>query len=149
MRTIRTTGYIESRTFACASDAYSGPDAGYGKVCLMASVHAFSYRAARFSLQYPIELWVDHSAIAGTATQISDSGLLVRLSQPVPCGSSGKVRWHFGGCLIELDTYVASSNFLEAGLSFRFASDLERQFVQTMVKVLARGVAGRLSEVSD
>ena len=143
MRAIRATGYTESRTLACAPPDYSDPDASHGKVSLMASVHAFSYRAARFSLQYPLEFWVDHSAIAGTAMQISDSGLLVRLSQPVRCGSSGKVRWQFGGCLIELDAYVASSAFLEAGLSFRFASDLERQFVQTMVKVLARGVAGR------
>lgn len=105
----------------------------------MASVHAFSYRPARFSLQYPMELCLEDSRIPGVTRQVSDTGLLVRLSQPVERGSAGKVRWQFGGCLVELEVEVVSTEFLEAGLSFRFSSEPERQFVQTMVKVLAKG----------
>ena len=106
----------------------------------MADVHAFCYRSARVSVEYPVELCIEQSDIAGFTKDVSDTGLLVRLTRPVNRGSYGKLRWRFGSLLIELDVCVVSTDFLEAGLSFRFASDSERQFIRTMLKALTKGM---------
>ena len=106
----------------------------------MVDVHAFSYRSARFAVEYPVEFCLGDSSIAGLTKDVSDTGLLVRLTQPIDRGSHGKVRWGFGSCLIELDVCVVTTDFLEAGLLFRFASESERQFIRTMLKALTKGL---------
>lgn len=106
----------------------------------MGDVHAYSYRVPRMSLEHPIEFCTRDGSIAGFTRDVSDTGLLVRLQRPVPAGSSGKVRWQFGGCLVEIEARVAYADFLDAGLSFHFATEGERQFVQNLVKLLTKAV---------
>ncbi len=106
----------------------------------MSEVHAFTYRMPRLSLDHAIEFCVAGVPVMGRTRDVSDSGLLVRLSEPVLPGTAGRVRWRFGSCTIELEASVAYSDFLDAGLAFHFASEAERQFIQTMVKVLSKGL---------
>ena len=46
-------------------------------------------------------------------------------------------------CVIELEAEVTYAELFEAGLRFRFASRAEKNFVETLVKVMSRNIARR------
>lgn len=108
---------------------------GQGRVL---DVHAFAYRAPRFALTLPLEFCVDDSWISGHTRDLSDQGLLVRLSQPVVTGTLGRVRLRIDSCFIELAAEVAYAELYEAGLKFKFASQAEQHFVETLVRIVSR-----------
>ena len=99
----------------------------------------FSYRRPRLRLEHPLDFCLASGHIAGTCKDVSDDGLLVRLRQPVSVGAKGRIRWQFGGCLIEVNAYVAHTDLLDTGLRFDFQSPSERQFVQVLIKLLSKG----------
>lgn len=105
----------------------------------MVEIHAFAYRTPRLSLEHSIEFCVAGTPIPGWTRDVSETGLLVRFPEPVLPGTKGSVRWRFGGCTVEIEASVVHSEFIEAGLEFSFASEAERQFVHTLVKLLIKG----------
>ena len=103
----------------------------------MTAVQAFLYRVPRLALELPIEFCLDGRRVAGRTRNISDTGLLVRLTEFVPPESLGRVRLEFGSCTMEIDAAVVHMELLEVGLHFRFSSVAEQDFIRTLVKVLA------------
>lgn len=108
----------------------------------MHEVQAYAYRVPRLPFELPVEYFAGGKWISGHTRDVSDTGVLVRLAEPVFSHTNGKVRLRFGTCTVEIEVRVAYTEFLEAGLSFCFGSEAERQFVQTLVRVLAKR-AGR------
>ena len=104
----------------------------------MADVHAFTYRAPRLSIELPIELKLGPHSIPGQTRDISDTGMLVQLTEAVCVKSRGSVRLRFGACQFEIDALVVYTGFFEAGLSFCFSSDAESDFVKTLVRLLVK-----------
>lgn len=104
----------------------------------MTDVHAFAYRVPRFRLDLPVEFWVEGSPISGRTCDLSEKGVLVHLCQPVLPGTQGRVRLQIDSCCIELAAEVAYAQLYEAGLHFRFSSQAEQQFVETLVRVVSR-----------
>ena len=105
----------------------------------LTTVQEFAYRRPRLRLEQPVEFWVATGVIHGESKDVSDAGVLVRLAEPVSLGTHGRLRWQFGGCLVEIGAYVAHTDFIETGLHFEFRSADERQFVQTLLKLLSKG----------
>lgn len=104
----------------------------------MLDVHAFAYRAPRFALTLPVEFCVGAFPIPGHTRDLSEKGLLVRLSEPVVTGTVGRVRLRIDSCVIELAAEVAYAEFHEAGLRFQFASKAEQHFVETLVRIVSK-----------
>ncbi len=106
----------------------------------MSVVELFAYRLPRFDVALPVEFCCQAGNIAGQTRNVSDTGLLVRLTEPVIDGTAGIVRLRLGTCTLEIESRVTHSEFLAAGISFVFSSDQQRQFIRTLVKVLAKTV---------
>ena len=109
----------------------------------MAEVHAFTYRVPRLSVELPIELNVGPNAIQGRTRDISETGMLVQLAEPVVPQARGTVRLRFGACQFEIQAVVAYTGFFEAGLCFCFASHAERDFVKILIRLLAKRTQGQ------
>lgn len=105
----------------------------------MVEVQAFAYRAPRLSLELPLEFVTASGALRGRSEDLSDTGLLVLLEEPVLTGTQGRVRLRIGALDLEFAAVVAHSELFQAGLSFCFASDRERDFMRTIVRMLVRG----------
>ncbi len=92
----------------------------------------------RLAIALPVEFVVEGASFAGYTRDLSASGVLVRFSQPVLTDVAGKVRLRLDTCVMEFDAKVAHREFLDTGLIFRFGSEAERQFIETVVKLLSK-----------
>ena len=106
----------------------------------MSVVSSFSYRVPRFSIELPVEFVMGDTSVFGRSENISDTGLLVQLSQPVFAGDIGRIHLRMGNMFFALETRVTHTEFLYAGMNFIFSNEQERQFIYTLVRVLSKTI---------
>ena len=94
----------------------------------------------RVKTELPVEVCLLGSSLPGRVKNISETGLLILVPEPVPSGTRGQIRLRIGGCVVQLDVTVAYTDFLQVGLTFLFSSPVERDFVKSLVRFLNRPV---------
>ena len=110
----------------------------FGGMGHLETVQTFSYRLPRFKLQLPCDFFAEHGEVEGQTSDMSDDGLGVLFRHPVLAGTQGRLRLKLDSCWFEADAEVVHAEFCSAGLRFRFASEAERRFLQSILRLAAR-----------
>ena len=93
----------------------------------------FRDRAARLDLSFPLEFHADGATLRGNCLNISQSGLLAAFRDPPELWTKGSLRLHFGNRNYELTARVARVQDREAGFTFSFRNDDDRQVVRAIL----------------
>ena len=97
----------------------------------------FQDRAPRLNLSFPLQFRMGGSVISGHCLNLSESGLLGLFSEPLDLWTDGEVLLTYGGSTCQVRARVARSLESEAGLSFSFRTDAEREAVRAILKQAA------------
>ena len=109
----------------------------------MTTPHSFLYRMPRFGIDFALAFEASGGVITGRCRNLSDTGLLAVFALPLGLGMSGTIRLMPADLEIELLGRVTHADGFEAGVSFDFRSDQERQLLRAMVKAAASDAESR------
>jgi hypothetical protein len=100
-------------------------------------MHKFTYRTPRYAVDFPVQLELENSVVAGRCTEISTDGMRLELRRPLAPGFCGRVflAWH--NIHLELRVRLAHASSGQDALRFVFESDKERATVAELVARLA------------
>jgi len=101
----------------------------------------FEYRSPRFAVDLPVQLAVEESILAGRCKNISEEGMKLELSRPLPLNARGTVMLICQDRPLELNIRVAYSGKTHDGVEFLYNSDSERIAVAHFVASLAGSAA--------
>jgi hypothetical protein len=100
-------------------------------------MHKFNYRAPRFSVDFPVQLALDETTIAGRCTEISTDGMQLELRRALPPDFCGVVCLSWQNVYLELQVRLAHTGSRQDALRFIFNSEKERAAVVDLVARLA------------
>lgn len=97
----------------------------------------FEYRSPRFAVDLPVKLAVEQSTLPGRCRDISQEGMRLELSQPLPPDACGTVFLSYRDQPLELSVRVAHTGSAHDGVEFIYKSQLEREAVARLVASFA------------
>lgn len=99
---------------------------------------AFQLRSPRLNLSFPLEFLSEGAITRGHCLNVSESGLLGVFDVAPELWTTGDLLLHFGQSRQRIRARVARVNENEAGLSFLFAGEREREAVRALVDFAAQ-----------
>lgn len=96
-------------------------------------------RPPRYLIETPVELLLDKGGTNdGYARNVSETGVLAHLRNPVSVGTLGTLCARLGNVSVCVRVRVVHSDFLEAGLTFVTTSEQERQLLRIFTRLASR-----------
>ena len=99
----------------------------------------YQQRAPRLNLSFPLEFRVDDAPTLGHCLNLSESGLLGVFDVPLDLWTSGELLLQFNETRCWVPARVARSAEHEAGLSFLFRGEREREVVRSLLRQAETG----------
>jgi hypothetical protein len=119
---------------------YSGSEWGIYALAVFSQVSTrmrrFLYRLPRFKAEIPMDLVLGDAVILGICLDLSESGLRGSFSHPVTVGAEGLITLYHEGQSFQVQARIDALRTSEARVSFRFASEQERQGLRVFMKSL-------------
>ena len=97
----------------------------------------FEYRSPRFAVDLPVELAVEQSTLPGRCKDISNEGMRLELSCPLPPDACGTVFLSYRDRALQLNIRVAHTGTTHDGVEFVYNSDHEREAVARLIASLS------------
>lgn len=100
-------------------------------------MHKFTYRTPRYAVDFPVQLELGSSVIAGRCKEISTDGMRLELRRSLPVGFCGMVYLAWHNIHLELRVRLAHTSSGQDALRFVFESEKERASIADLVTRLA------------
>ena len=97
----------------------------------------FQERAPRLNLSFPLEFHSEDGIFTGSCLNISESGLLAAFPLILELWSSGELHLHLGEDACTVPARVARIIDSDAGFTFLFRNQAERDAVQVILALAA------------
>ena len=97
----------------------------------------FVYRAARYTVDFPVFLHLGDLVLTGRCKEMSAEGMRVDFDEIPPQNSLGTVNFQYDDLVLDLPVRVAHSASISGGLKFLYKSKQQRDLVTHMVSRLA------------
>jgi hypothetical protein len=110
---------------------------GYTACAHRSRMHKFNYRTPRYAVDFPVQLTLEGSLVAGRCTEISTDGMQLELHRPLPPDFCGVVALAWHNIHLELRVRLAHTGSRQDALRFIFESEKERAAVADLVARLA------------
>lgn len=105
----------------------------------MTDLHLFRYRLPRYKTDFPIDLILGTTVLAGRCKDISFSGIQAELSHSVQVGASCLLVLKPGGRTFEFDALITHSDGLNVGLQFTPQASRERSTIKALIEAVNEG----------
>jgi hypothetical protein len=92
------------------------------------------FRPERSDLRVPLTFKVNDVRVSGHSVNVSSSGILVRLDEPVELWIGGENSLEVGEWMIEIQARVARMQGRDVGLAFVIRNDHDRLAVQLILE---------------
>ena len=100
---------------------------------------SYPSRAPRLDLSLPLRFTNEDGAVDGNCLNVSESGLLGTFDRPLDLWTEGSLLLHFGEQETILRARVARAMGNEAGMTFMYENEREREAIRTVLVFASAG----------
>ncbi|HEV2134606.1 MAG TPA: PilZ domain-containing protein [Terracidiphilus sp.] len=101
----------------------------------MANIRTFQYRPRRVETGFAVDFECAGRTNQGVCWNMAETGMRAEFASAVHLGDFGQLALYHAGIVLQIDAEVTHVNGRQAGLSFRFQNDREREEAADLARV--------------